>query len=345
MMLIESKYLGLEFNVFDTDPGPAVSLADRFFSTGSEREFIDSSDIVTYEFEHVSDNVLRYAEEGRKLLPTLMAINLKRERFREKEFLRNNGFPIQNFFVVHSPEDARKEIDRFEKAVIKSSSGGYDGKGQIYIDRGSKDDLKMVTDTCIIEEFVDFDFEASIILARDSEGRKVFFDPSLNVNYSGMLLYNSSPIGDYGMKELAARLSDVLNYVGVLSVEFFIKDGKPIINEFAPRVHNSGHHTLLGSSISQFEQHVRAIIGLPLIKPRLFCPSGIVNIIGREIDEKTREKILGIDGSKIYWYGKKVRRRRKVGHINLIGDDQSDLDSKIQTVREILYGDHINDFF
>jgi len=345
MMILESKPLGIGFNVFDTEPGPAASLADAFFTTGSENEFVGSSDFVTYEFEHVSDLAIKKAENDQKLSPNSLAINLKKERYREKEFLRNNGFPIADFYVANSLDDAKRKAGMFEKAVVKSSSGGYDGKGQSYIDKLNKDNLSMIADTYVIEEYIDYDFEASIIMARDRTGKKIFFDPSLNVNYSGMLLYNSSPVQDYGMREIASKLSDALNYVGVLSVEFFIKGGKPIINEFAPRVHNSGHHTLLGSSISQFEQHIRAVAGLPLMIPKLFCPSGILNIVGRDLDNRTREKILDIDGSRIYWYGKQVRRRRKVGHVNLIGDDRSDLESKIEYARDILYGDHIADCF
>ena len=345
MMILESKPLGIEFNVFDLEPGPAATLADSFFTTGSENEFVRTSDAVTYEFEHVSDRTIDLAEKERKLFPNSLAINLKKERYREKEFLRNNGFPIADFVVAKTLEDARKKTEMFEKSVVKSSSGGYDGKGQEYVDGPRRDQLRMITDTYVIEEYIDYDFEASIIMARDRNGGKTFFDPSLNVNHSGMLLYNSSPLDDYGMRDIAAKLSDALDYVGVLSVEFFIKDGKPIINEFAPRVHNSGHHTLLGSSISQFEQHIRVVTGMPPMRPRLFCPSGIVNIVGRDLDYKTKEKLLEIDGSRIYWYGKQVRRRRKVGHVNLIGDDRSDLDAKIETAKKILYGDHMADFF
>ncbi|MCL4330371.1 MAG: 5-(carboxyamino)imidazole ribonucleotide synthase [Candidatus Thermoplasmatota archaeon] len=345
MMILESRNLGYEFATFDTNHGPSEIISDAFYGPGSERAFVDSCDIVTYEFEHVSETTLLLASQEKKLIPGIKSVDLKRDRLREKQFLRDGGFPVADFEPAFSAEEALRKSRKFGRSILKMTTGGYDGKGQFQIDWGRSSSHELPDANYVVEEYVDFDYEASVIVAREGSGNKVFFKPAVNVNHRGILLTSSSPAEDHGMEAIAGQLADRLDYQGVLAVEFFVKDGKPMVNEFAPRVHNSGHHTLHGTSISQFEQHVRAIAGLPLIRPKLYQPSGIVNIIGRSMDEALRRKILGIVGTKLYWYGKEPKRARKLGHVNIIADTADELEEKISRVKNTIYGGNIDDYF
>ena len=162
---------------------------------------------------------------------------------------------------------------------------------------------------------------------------------------NGILINSFAPSEDNGMFEISRKLVQSLNYTGVMGIEFFIVDGKPFINEFAPRVHNTGHHTLMGSSISQFEQHIRAISGLPVGTPELLRPSGIVNIIGTELNNIRKISILKVGGTQIYWYGKgEVRRKRKMGHVNCISDSREGMSVKLGQVMAIVYGNDLAKF-
>lgn len=340
MMILEGKKLGLEFNVIaETRDGPASRIADRAYVYDQFREFVDDSDFVTYEFEHVDGRVLDYATSKGKLRPGIFPVELKRDRSREKDFLRGKNLPVGPYKVAEDAETALNYASQYGNAVVKSAFGGYDGKGQYFV-RNGKLPVEIPEGKYVVEEFVDFDYEASIIGARTSKGKTSFFDPSLNVNRHGMLYYNIAPSKDSGMKEITTRLMNELEYVGVIGVEFFIVKGKAYINEFAPRVHNTGHHTLLGSSISQFEQHVRAVCDFPLEEPVLYRPSGIVNVVGTQPGRETISKILEMPEAQYFWYGKNgIRKRRKVGHVNLAAPTYGEVSSKIDRVSNMIYGD------
>ncbi|MEM0157601.1 MAG: 5-(carboxyamino)imidazole ribonucleotide synthase [Thermoplasmataceae archaeon] len=345
MMILEGRKLGYGFNCIDSDfSKPGVRIADMGYTYDQYRDFVDSSDLVTYEFEHVDDRVLDYADSCGKLRPGMLPIKLKRDRSLEKEFLRDAGLPVAPFKVVHTPEELRKASLEYERSIAKSAMGGYDGKGQYPVSPGMIPE-EMPPGKYVLEEFVDFSEEASIIASRDIHGKMAFHTASLNVNMKGMLVYNVAPFPDRGMKDVSRKLLEKLDYTGVMGIEFFIRNGKPMINEFSPRVHNSGHHTLLGSSVSQFEQHVRAITGLPVPEPVLLSASGIVNIIGKTLTEDLKNKILEIPGTQIYWYGKdNAKKRRKVGHVNVVAGSAQEVKDRINDLIDILYGNRILEF-
>ncbi len=346
MMILEGKKLGIEFLVIDsTKEGPASRIADKAFVNDEFREFVDSCDFVTYEFEHVDERPLNYAMEQGKLRPGMLPVELKRDRSKEKLFLRENGLPVGDFEIADNARDAARIGRDFGDAVIKLAHGGYDGKGQ-YIVKERTLEEELPEGKYVVEKFVRFDMEASVIAARDPAGKIAFFQPSLNVNYRGMLYYNAAPIEDCGMKEIVKALMEKLSYVGVIGVEFFLKDGKAYINEFAPRVHNSGHHTLMGSSVSQFEQHVRAVCGFPLADPQLYRSSGILNLVGLSLTDELRAKILARPETQVYWYGKDgIRKRRKVGHVNFSAQSYSDLLERIKTLSSLVYGEDLDQYF
>lgn len=345
MMVLEGKKLGIEFNVIDSSrDGPAQRIADHVFVYDEYREFVDSSDFVTYEFEHVDGRVLEYANSVNKLRPGMLPVELKRDRSKEKLFLKERKLPVGTFKVAEDADTALKYASEFGNAVIKSAQGGYDGKGQYFIKDANIPD-SIPDGKYVVEAFVKFDYEASIIAARSESGETRFFDPSLNVNKYGMLYYNIAPTDDSGMRSITEKLMDELSYIGVIGVEFFIVNGEPLINEFAPRVHNTGHHTLLGSSVSQFEQHLRAVCDYPLGNSVLYRPSGILNIIGTEPDRDSVNKLLEIPETQYFWYGKNgVRKRRKVGHVNLAAPTFEKVQSKIRDAEKIIYGGNPDKF-
>jgi 5-(carboxyamino)imidazole ribonucleotide synthase len=342
MLIMEGRKLPFNYYICDAEMGPAARISDGYFPVERYREFVDKCDVVTFEFEHVDERPLLYAEEQGKLLPGMNAIELKRSRSREKRFFTNFHLPTAPY-VISNFEELNKALDSFDHSVLKKSSGGYDGKGIWFADRPHLPE-HLPPDEYVVEEKVDFDYEASIIACRGIDGEIQCHAPSFNLNKSGILIYNSAPCADAGMKEIAVKLLESLDYVGVMGIEFFVKDGKAMINEFAPRVHNTGHHTLHGSSISQFEHHIRAITGLPLSDARLLEPSGIVNILGIELSAEMLNSILKLGGTHIYWYGKEVRHRRKVGHVNVNATTEGELSYKIEEVMNLLYSSNVEAF-
>lgn len=349
MMLLESRGLPLKFHVYAENPGdPALKFADRSFTGDQYREFVDSCDIVTFEFEHINPDLLKYAEKVNKLRPSYNSVKLKMERHREKEYLRDNGFPVGAFAVSHGSEEALSLASQWKKFVIKTSMGGYDGKGQFYWNN-MKEFPQKDDGIFVVEKFVDYLYEASIICARDQEGNVVFYEPSFNYNRKGILINNSTTLKDASinnaMKNISERLIESLGYIGVMGIEFFVTEDGPIINEYAPRVHNTGHHTLMGSSISQFEMHVRAVAGLPLQMPVTYVPSGIVNVNGTELDTSQTAQILSIDGTRIYMYGKSpARRKRKMGHVCVTAPAGEKLLENQEKIRKIIYGNNLDQF-
>ena len=347
MMIMEGRKLHHSYYVLDDKPGPAARIADGYMPNQDFRSFVDACDIVTFEFEHVDENSLLYAEKAGKLHPSLDAVALKRERTAEKEFLEMNRLPTGRFTIAENGDEAIRAARDFGTAVIKSSRGGYDGKGQFIVRNGEQVQPKLPAgERFVVEEFIKYDYEASIIASREIDGSMHFHTPSLNVNESGILFFNEAPTNDCSMKDMASRLMKTLDYVGVMGIEFFIVSGRAMINEFAPRVHNSGHHTLHGSSISQFEQHIRAITGMPISKPVLYQPSGIVNAVGVELGKEIEKKLLEIPETHVYAYGKSgLRRRRKMGHVNVNAPDVALLRERRKQVIETVYGASSSSFF
>ncbi|BFH73859.1 5-(carboxyamino)imidazole ribonucleotide synthase [Sulfurisphaera javensis] len=337
MMILEGRKYPFKFYVMDEPDAPACKIADKCYSPEEYKQMIDQSDIVTFEFEHVKEEALQYAEEQGKLLPRLNTVELKRERWKEKIFYKDHGLPTPRFYVVNDGEEALKILkDEFNNiGVLKQSKGGYDGKGQYFI-KGDPEKYSFIKDMkCkfVVEEFVNFDYEASIIAVRDKNGNFKAYPPTYNYNEKGILVYNYGPLKDNRFAEIAKRLMDSLEYIGTIGIEFFVRNGEILINEFAPRVHNTGHYTLDSAFISQFEQHLRAITGLELGNTDLLSYGGMVNILGTD-----KVPFEVIKYGKVYWYGKsEVRKRRKMGHVNVIGENLEDVKQKIDIIMKLIY--------
>ncbi|MGC8608488.1 MAG: 5-(carboxyamino)imidazole ribonucleotide synthase [Thermoplasmata archaeon] len=344
MMINEGRKLNNRYYVLNSNGfGPASSISDGSFDNDSYKEFVDKCDIVTFEFEHVNEEALKYAESIGKLRPSLRSVELKKDRELEKNFLSSNGIAVADFRVAETFSEAKRYAKDYGKAMIKRAYGGYDGKGQVLYDHGKTEEMQ--GEKFVVEEFINYDFEASIIASRGSDGTVNFHDPSFNYNSNAIFIYNRAPIDDYGMKAISEKIMNALEYVGVMGIEFYIKGGKAIVNEYAPRVHNSGHHTLMGSSISQFEEHIRAISDLKISKLILYEPSGSINVLGKKFDKGEINSILSLGETQIYWYGKEeIRKRRKVGHVNVTDRSIEGLKRKTEKILDILYGGNINDF-
>jgi len=347
MMIIEGRNLPVEFIVLDDDPlSPACKVADKCYKIGEYRKMINECDVVTYEFEHVSEEALNYASHKGKLIPYINSIEIKRERVKEREFFKSINVPQPKFEIVKSWGEAIEFVKReFNgRAVVKSSKGGYDGKGQYYFLNGNENYLVEKEDNFVVEEYVDFDFEASVIISRGLKGEVKIYEPMINVNMKGVLVYSygfyrGSLVND--MKRIAEKIVDNLNYIGVLAVEFFVKGNRVLVNEIAPRVHNTGHYTLDSTIPSQFEQHLRAILGIPLADIEFLSNPGMVNILGLNLNEVDIMSLSKI--GKVYWYGKeKVFPRRKMGHINTWGKSMEEVIRKIKEILELLYGRELN---
>jgi 5-(carboxyamino)imidazole ribonucleotide synthase len=224
-----------------------------------------------------------------------------------------------------------------ERVLLKRRTGGYDGKGQFWL---RKDDTAIPDDWrghAIAEEAVAFSEEASIIGVRNAQGHCEFYPLVLNLHQDGILMASVAPAPQLqalqGQAEaMLGKLMQALDYVGVMAMECFLVGDQLVVNEVAPRVHNSGHWTQAGSSISQFELHLRAITGLPLAKPLVKSTSVMINLIGTERNDDW----LAVSGAELYWYGKEVREGRKVGHINLAPADQPTRSKALQELQGLL---------
>lgn len=346
MMIQEARKLPVKFGVMDSgERGPAASISDFYMKQTDYRKFVDSCDFVTYEFENVGIDGLKYADDEQKLRPGLLPVKLKKDRSLEKEYMASNGFPTAPFTVAETTSEARRACRDFGKSVIKYASGGYDGKGQIYVRTDEDIDRVEIDGKCIVEEMIEFECELSVIASRDSRGKILMHTPSFNYNQSGILIYNYAPFPNSRAMEITSALLKKMEYIGVMGVEFFLRGNEVLVNEFAPRVHNTGHHTLSGSTISQFEQHVRTVLDMPLTGPRLLKPSAMVNIIGRKLDRDLLETILKTADSKVYWYGKDdARKKRKMGHVNLLADSVDDLKEKVEKTIQMLYPDGVSSY-
>ena len=344
MTILEGRKLGLEFLVLDPDPqAPASRIADLWFPPEKVEEFASLCDVVTAEFEHVPAEVVERVSD--RLRPSAEIFLMKRSRIEEKVTLLRKGYPVPRF-LWGKRDDLPGLVESIGfPAVVKAERQGYDGKGQYRVEKPGYIEEVLSNhapeDRFVVEELVSFEREVSVIGVRDQLGRIEVFPLTENLHREGILLYNRTvtlPDVEREVSSITRDLMEDLNVIGLLAVEFFVTgDGKVLINELAPRPHNTGHYTLDGTYTSQFENLLRAICGLPLGSTCLKMPSGMVNILGLDLDEISLTSILSVEGARIYWYGKKKRPRRKMGHINVVGRTEKEVWSKIRTLTETLY--------
>lgn len=336
MICKDSKKLDIKTIIYtpkSPEPAPAEEFCDEiiygdFLDKNNLKEFANKVDIITFEFENIPVESVEFLESLKPVYPNSNSIYITQNRLREKNFLKQNNLPIQKFWEITSPEQIKSAFSEgLKKAVLKTASFGYDGKGQKVIsqeDNFSEAWNSLDFKHAILEDFVPFDFEISVILARDEANNIEIFPIGKNIHKNGILKESILPsqIADKTKNqaiETATYIAKELNYIGVMAVEFFVlKNGDIYVNEIAPRVHNSGHWTQDGCTVSQFEQHLRAISGIPLVKPKMICNNiKMLNLIGEDIlkinEHENQPNIF------IHNYGKKnVKNGRKMGHINIL---------------------------
>jgi 5-(carboxyamino)imidazole ribonucleotide synthase len=337
MLAMAAARLGLRCQVFSPDPdSPAFDVVlnatcAEYADVEALELFANDVDVITYEFENVPAASAMILAARRPVLPDQKILETTQDRLAEKDFVKRLGIGTADYADVSSATTLRAAIARIGlPAVIKTRRFGYDGKGQAIIRDGDDPDKvweDLGTKSAILEAFIPFERELSVIAARSADGHVECFDVTENEHRDHILKISRAPAAISAAlaaeaRGIAERIANALNYVGVLAVELFVVQGdggaKILVNEIAPRVHNSGHWTLDGATISQFEQHIRAIAGWPLGKPVRHGPVTMTNLIGDDIN--SYEQWLTVPGATVHLYGKgPPRPGRKMGHVTQVG--------------------------
>jgi 5-(carboxyamino)imidazole ribonucleotide synthase len=332
MLSIAAAQLGYKCHIFDPHEWPcAADVAAHFTRADFDdraalRDFAERVDIATYEFENLPVEPL--ALVGDTLRPGLKSLAVAQDRADEKAFIESTGARVAPWRPVASLDDIRAAIAELGlPLVLKTRRYGYDGKGQAWVRSAEEAEAawdSIGSEPAIAEAAISFDAEFSVILARWADGAHAFWDCPENVHEGGILRRSSVPCGAPAAEQAdearaaALRIAEALDHVGVLTVEYFASADGPVVNEIAPRVHNSGHWTIEGSVTSQFEQHIRAICGLPPgLTGLMRGGAAMENLIGDEVDrwpELVKER-----GAHVHIYGKgEARPGRKMGHVTLV---------------------------
>jgi 5-(carboxyamino)imidazole ribonucleotide synthase len=332
MLTLAAAPLGLKCNIYAPEadsPAFQVSAAHSIAAYDDERalaDFAAAVDVVTYEFENVPETAVGFLESRVPVRPGAKALAVAQDRLREKKLARELGALTAHFAAVNSPEDLRVAVETVGvPGILKTTRLGYDGKGQAKISgaidcAAAWDAIK--GQPAIYERFVSFDREVSVIIARDVVGNTAAFDVTENVHRDHILRCSTVParVAPEIASEaiyVAKRMTEALDYVGVLAVEFFVGGDVLYVNEIAPRVHNSGHWTMDGCLVSQFEQHVRAVAGWPLGPASRHADIVMTNLLGDEAGEWAQ--IAAEPGAVLHLYGKaEARPGRKMGHVNRV---------------------------
>jgi len=341
MMAIAARYMGYRIIVLDPTPNcPTAQIADEqitapYDDMNAIRELVEKADVVTYEFENVDLEAARYIEAKGKLPQGAYALEVTQNREAEKTLMKENGIPVPPFSIVRDGKECRTALEHTSfPAVIKTCRGGYDGKGQLKLE--SESDIEAAVrfaeqgGTFIIEEWIDFDKEISVVFTRSQDGEIAFFPLAENVHRDHILAETYAPANvpeTVKEKALAAAkvLAEKINVVGTFAIEMFVKGDDIYINEMAPRPHNSGHYTIESCNVSQFEQHIRAICLLPLKKIEQHKPALMINVLGEDVG-RAQKALQRLPKASVHLYGKvEAKPKRKMGHITFIADNFEEL--------------------
>jgi len=337
MFTVAARSMGYRVWVLDPDPhSPAGAMADRHLQAGYEdkaalREMGQHCAAITTEFENVPAETLEYLETLKPVRPGPRAVAIARDRIQEKTFIREQGLATAPFFPIHSNEDLADACAGLNMpALLKTAQLGYDGKGQVPVTslEQAQEGFRQLQETpCVLEERVTLERELSVILARSVSGETAVFPIGENVHVNGILDTTSVPAQipesiARQATDMATTLAEAMQYCGVLAVEFFLtSSGELLINEMAPRPHNSGHYTMDACLTSQFEQQVRTLCGLPPGATTLLSPVVMVNILGDLWEKGTPawDRLFAQAHAKLHLYGKQqARPGRKMGHYNCL---------------------------
>jgi len=354
MMALDGWRLGLTFS-FLADPGENRSCVEGLgsiieYTPNLEGEALfkalGNPDVVTVEREHVNTDMLNALTPFCSVHPNPNAVSVSQHRGREKNFLSSLGIPTAPYRLANTEESLRAGIQELGLPVlVKSCEEGYDGRGQWRINSAEQLEAMLaendINRDLIIEGFVSFEKEVSIISARSASGQCAFYPLTENQHQNGILVSSIAPAESnasalsHEATDIALKIIETLDYVGVLSIEFFVVDNHLLVNELAPRVHNSGHWTQAAGIGCQFENHVRSIIDMPPGSTSPTTNVGMVNVLGHKMnrDWATQSNVQFHD------YNKAPRPNRKLGHLNVWNTDRQQLVEQIETLKSTVYGD------
>jgi 5-(carboxyamino)imidazole ribonucleotide synthase len=350
MLALAGYPLGLHFRFFDPSPeAPVGRIASRvtaeFSDEAALEKFANGLELVTYEFENVPAAAVRFLAERVPVFPPPAALEVAQDRLQEKQLFQDLGIPTTEFAPIHNREALDAAIKKVGlPAMLKTCRMGYDGKGQWPL-RSTEDIARAKSELpaagpgdteteapFILERFVPFTRELSVLAVRARTGETAVYPLVENHHRGGILRLSLAPAPrldpaiQRAAEEAARSVFDELQYVGVLAIEFFEQDGRLLANEMAPRVHNSGHWTIEGALTSQFENHLRAVMGLPLGSTHAIGSSAMLNLIGELPDSAD---VLAIRDAHLHLYGKSPRAGRKLGHITLRAASAEQLASRL----------------
>jgi 5-(carboxyamino)imidazole ribonucleotide synthase len=349
----------IKFNFLDAKNSPAERHADKFINGNiKDKEDIKTlcaiSDIVTFEIEHIdSETLFEVEKEGKKIFPLPSVLKIIKDKGTQKEFYKNNNIPVPHFVVIKEEKDWILHLDEFkgEEIVVKSCTGGYDGKG---VEITSKEKIKngfrpFPTNNAMLEEKMEEMLEVSIIVAIDQKNNHLCYPPVVMefhpITNLVMFLHTETDLKQEIIEQcnkIAIQTAKSFHSPGLFAVELFIdKENKVWVNEVAPRPHNSGHHTIEACYTSQYEQLNRILLGMPLGSTKLLCSAAMVNIVGADnLEGKYKidnlENILGLEGVYIHMYDKSISKpARKLGHITVLANNREELFKKTELLRDI----------
>ncbi|MCF2949228.1 5-(carboxyamino)imidazole ribonucleotide synthase [Paraglaciecola aquimarina] len=346
MMSLAAAPIGVEVQAVDVSNHKIVDPVTKLASNHSLDKILQEVDAVTAEFEHIPEDLLATVHASGKLKPSAEAILTGADRVREKTLLEKLKIANCPFDIITNIEQLDAAVEKLgEQLIIKASRDGYDGYGQWRMQNKSelttlkqtlsKLDLNKVP--LVVEKMLNFERELSLVAVRSSEGQLAYYPLAENLHHQGQLHVSIAPATNVDealnqqAQQIFNKLAESLDYVGVLAVEFFQLGDTLLVNEIAPRVHNSGHWTMQGADTCQFENHIRAVRGLPLGSTKVTSHTAMINIIGCS---SFNRDMLSIPGCHLHWYGKNPRKKRKMGHFNLCADSYAELSKSIDRLSE-----------
>lgn len=353
MIATAAKEMGYRVHIFSPElDSPAGQVADveiqgAYDDLEAIERFAQNVDVVTLEFENIPLPALEAAGRHAPVRPSAKTLKTTQHRITEKTFLRDQEIPTCQFEVIRSLEDLQAACTKIMPGLLKTASDGYDGKGQAVIK--SPQDIQsawesIATGEAILEQWIDYDFEFSVVGARNADGQCAAFESIRNEHAEQILDVSISPSGlneatEEAAQKVVAQIMESLETVGMLCVEFFYRDGEILVNEMAPRPHNSGHLTIEAHVTSQFAQHVRAVCNLELGSTRQHTPAAMANLLGDIWDggpPRWREA-LSVPEVKLHLYGKAApKSKRKMGHLTAVSDTAEGAKEKVEAARQML---------
>ncbi|MBU1246110.1 MAG: 5-(carboxyamino)imidazole ribonucleotide synthase [Nanoarchaeota archaeon] len=357
MMTQAAKRMGFYVTVLDpTQNSPAGQVADQqivgnFYDKNKIKKLALNSNVITYDIEHIDTQVLEeLINEGCKIHPSPKVLEIIQDKLKQKQELSKAGIPIAKYKKIDNFDNLNEIIKEFGLPVVqKTLKEGYDGRA-VFVIHNKNDIKKIIKTESLIEEFIDFEKEIAIMAARNTKGEikcypvvEMIFNNKVNICDSVIAPAQLPENIQKKATELAVKCVKILNGVGIFGVEMFLtKDKKILVNEIAPRPHNSGHYTIEACQTCQFEQHIRAITGLPLGSTELLSPAVMINIFGEKGHEgpaivKGVEKILAIPNTSFHFYRKIITKPfRKMGHITILDQDIKEAIKKSEKIKKII---------